>query len=34
MSGELQRELWYADERLVRVKFFGEDGSTIEYELQ
>ena len=34
MRGELQRELWYQNGNLVHVEFLGEDGSTIEYELQ
>ena len=34
MQGELQRELWYENGKLVHLKFLGEDASTIEYELQ
>jgi hypothetical protein len=34
MSGELEREMWYANNRLVHLRFKGSDGSTIDYELQ
>lgn len=34
MSGELEREMWYAYNRLVHLRFKGSDGSTIDYELQ
>jgi hypothetical protein len=34
MTGELEREMWYADQRLVHLRFKGSDGSTIDYELQ
>jgi hypothetical protein len=34
MTGELEREMWYAEDRLVHLRFKGSDGSTIDYELQ
>lgn len=34
MTGDLQRELWYAEGRLVHLRFLGEDGSTIDYYLR
>lgn len=34
MTGDLEREMWYANGRLVHLRFKGSDGSTIDYELQ
>lgn len=34
LTGDLERELWYAEGVLVHVRFKGSDGSTIDYELQ
>jgi hypothetical protein len=34
MTGDLQRELWYAHDRLVHLRFLGDDGSTIDYNLR
>ena len=34
VSGGLQRDLWYADGKLVHVRFAAEDGSTVDYALR
>ena len=34
ISGDLQRELWFADGKLVHVRFEAEDGSQIDYVLR
>ncbi len=34
MTGDLERELWYANGQLVHLRFKGGDGSTIDYNLR
>ena len=34
LIGDLQRELWFADGKLVHVRFQAEDGSQIDYVLR
>ena len=34
IGGGLNRELWYADNKLVHVRFAAEDGSTVDYALR
>ena len=34
LSGDLQRELWFADGKLVHVRFQADDGSQIDYVLR